>query len=161
LETSLIGKALDFGSNECGFESRVSSMPYNTPNYVANHINIANSKKLVSKSIILTKDSLRLIKILHNYGVVHRFVITRNPLKRLPTHLITFTTLVYKNKPFFRGVKIVTTPSRKHTITINALRRASHSIKESLVLISTPFGVISHKEALAYKIGGQIFAILH
>lgn len=161
METSLIGKALDFGSNECGFESHVSSVPYSTPNYVANHLNISNAKKKNTKTIILTKKSLKIVKTLWTYGVVHRYLIRKNDKNTLPKYFITFTTLVYQTKPFFRGVRVVSTPSRKHTISLNALRKASHSLKISTVLLSTPYGVISHHEALQRKIGGLIFAVLH
>lgn len=47
METSLIGKALDFGSKECGFESLVSNLmlPYNVNAFLVNHINFT----LISK----------------------------------------------------------------------------------------------------------------
>lgn len=42
METSLIGKALDFGSKECGFESLVSKiMPYDPIAFLVNHINFS------------------------------------------------------------------------------------------------------------------------
>ena len=44
METSLIGKALNFGFNECEFESRVSNIYSYSLNYTLNQINI-NLKK--------------------------------------------------------------------------------------------------------------------
>ena len=46
MEASLIGKALDFGSRECGFEPRVSkSLRYNSNAFLINHINFVISSR--------------------------------------------------------------------------------------------------------------------
>ena len=66
MEISLIGEALDFGSNDCGFESRISNMvnylannpiqamTVNNNNYVINILNQRNIKKPLG---ILMKSS--------------------------------------------------------------------------------------------------------
>ncbi len=62
METSLIGKALDFGSNDCGFESRVSNIFYNySYNYVINHLVFNTQKKNLKFEISHTKKNLKLL----------------------------------------------------------------------------------------------------
>ena len=73
METSLIGKALDFGSNEYGFDPRVSNIRYNTYAYVVNHLNLAISRKKLFIKIKYTKKALSLVKALHKIGYISNY----------------------------------------------------------------------------------------
>ena len=134
--------------------------PYNAYSYVVNHFNLVNSKKQVKKTIILTKKTLRLVKVLHSQGVINHFLIHKNVSLGVPAYYITFSPLFYKSIPFFRSVRLVTTPSRKHTVSLSALRLVVPSVRSSVILLSTSRGIIPHTEALALKIGGLILCIL-
>ena len=82
METSLIGKALDFGSNEYGFDPRVSNIRYNTYAYVVNHLNLAISRKKLFIKIKYTKKTLSLVKALHKIGYISNYsVIVKAPTK--------------------------------------------------------------------------------
>ena len=135
-------------------------IPYNAYSYVVNHFNLLNSKKQVKKTIILTKKTLRLVKVLHSQGVINHFLIHKSISNRVPTHYITFSPLFYRSTPFFKNVRLVTTPSRKHTISLSALRMVSPSVRSSVILLSTSQGIIPHTEALALRIGGLILCVL-
>jgi ribosomal protein S8 len=135
-------------------------LPYNAYSYVVNHFNLVNSKKQVKKTIVLTKKTLRLVTVLHSQGVINHFLIHKSTLSGVPKYYITFSPLFYKSTPFFKNVRLVTTPSRKHTISLTALRMASHSVRSSVILLSTSQGIIPHTEALNLQIGGLILCIL-
>ena len=146
-------------------------IPYNTFAYTINHINIALSKKQFYSSIILTKNSLCLIKALYKTSYINNYIIINkhsfyNPEqhklcnKKSNRRLIRFSILYFKNKSFFKSIRLVSTPSRKHTISLHALKMASLSMKSSIILLSTNKGIIDHNEAIRLKIGGAILCVL-
>ena len=151
-------------------------IPYNTYTYVINHINIALSKKQFCTSIIFTKNSLSLIKALYRTSYINNYIITKNKnimnlkttnqnkfgtkkLNRISMK-IKFSILYFKNKSFFKSIRLVSTPSRKHTITLRALKMASLSMKSSIILLSTDKGIIDHNEAIKLRVGGTILCVL-
>ena len=149
-------------------------MPYNTYAYVINHVNIALSKKQFYSSIIFTKNSLSLIKALYTTSYINNYIITKDSrlsqlkvaskgnfsTKKLNRTRIKFSILYFKNKSFFKSIRLISTPSRKHTITLRALKMASLSIKSSIILLSTNKGIIDHNEAIKLGIGGTILCVL-
>lgn len=58
METSLIGKAADFGSEEYGFESHVSNMFANSSINTINHINLNLKKKKLKFEFKFNKKKL-------------------------------------------------------------------------------------------------------
>ena len=161
METSLIGKAVDFGSKEYGFDSRVSKyMRYNTNAYVINHVNLTIARKAVFTSIIFTRKTYPLVKLLHRLGCIHNFVVTTQTRAGARRKFITFSTFFYRNTVFFKDLRNVSTPSRRHTISLKALRIASSYLKASTLILSTPKGLLTHPEALRLHTGGLIVALL-
>lgn len=67
----------------------------------------------------------------------------------------------FKNTFFYKSLKQVTTPSKKFTITFKSLYILSNSINETILLLETSKGIITHKEALKAKIGGNLLIILN
>ena len=156
MEASLIGKALVFGSKECRFEPCVSNIKYNLNSYVANHFNILNSKKMPRITILFTKRAHSFIKSLYNARVIQNYIV----LTRENTKYIVFSSYHYKNTTYFSHLKIVSTPSKVQTISLAALRTISNSLSNSIVLLETDRGVITHLESLHYKIGGRILGVI-
>jgi ribosomal protein S8 len=72
---------------------------------------------------------------------------------------IYVNTTFFKNTPFFKSLRLVSTPSKKHTTTIKGLRIINLSIKASVIILSTPYGIINHREALRIGTGGTILCI--
>jgi len=130
---------------------------YEPNSYVINHVNLALSKKTLNTSIVLTKKTMSIVKILHKIGCIHKYYVLRklclNGKYRLS---IRFSVFFYKNKPFFKGVKLISTGSRKFTITYKALKLVSKLLKSSTLILSTSMGVITHREALMFRIGGLV-----
>ena len=131
-------------------------MYYNSNALVTNHVNISLTKKLPFKKIIFTKKNKMLLQSLHSSGIIHNMFISKQGRF---THL-KFSIFFYKNVPFFHKVKNVSTPSKKFYISLKALRILTSTLKATTVILSTSKGVITHREALRYKVGGLIFFIV-
>ena len=76
LETSLIGKALDFGPSEYGFEPHVSRymVAYNTYSYFLSHVNLAIKKKHAQTTVRYSKHAHQLLNLLHKVGCIHNYI---------------------------------------------------------------------------------------
>lgn len=156
MEASLIGKALVFGSKECRFEPCVSNIKYNPNSYVANHFNILNSKKLPRITILYTKRSYGLIRSLYGARVIQNYIL----LTRKNTKYIIFSSYHYKNTTYFSHLRIVSTPSKAHTISLSALKIVNSALGNSIILLETDRGIITHSDALSYKMGGRILGVV-
>ena len=161
METSLIGKALDFGSNECGFESLVSNlMPYYTNAYVINHLNILLSRKQKFVQIFLTKKTLRLVRVFYRNDVIKNYIIIEKTVKNRKVKFIRFSALFFKNESYFKGARVVSTPSNRHTISLKGLKTLKKISGTSLIMLETSRGIISHLDALKFGVGGLILCVV-
>ena len=156
MEASLIGKALVFGSKECRFEPCVSNIQYNVNSYVSNHFNILNSKKMPRITIKLTSKSLNLIRLMYSTRIIQNYVVT----KQNNINYITFCSYYYKNTAYFSHFKLVSTPSKSQTVSSKALRVINKSLGNSIILLETDKGIITHIDAISYNIGGRVLGII-
>jgi ribosomal protein S8 len=131
-------------------------MRYNTNAYVVNHVNLTISKKLPSTTIKFTKKTFNLVKALHSVGCINHYTIKTFD----NTKLITFNVLFFRNTTFYKGIRLISTPSKKHTTSLRALRVLSYSLKASILLLSTPYGIINHREAIKLKTGGLLLCFI-
>lgn len=158
METSLIGKALGFGPNECRFESCVSNlMPYDTNAYVTNHVNIALARKNLKSTIIYTKQAIKLINVLHRIGFLKNYVV----LRKNNSFFIRFTIFFYKNTTYYHNIRLISTPSRRFFISLKALHKLKYATRSSVYILSTSKGLITHDEAILYKIGGLLLCAIN
>ena len=150
METSLIGKALNFGFNEYGFESRVSKLLGFSTAYVINLININRSKKSLFFNLIFSKRNLNFVKILKTFNFIYKYVFFKlNSLNFIRIYLY-----FYKNKKIGHNFKIISKPSKKFFISLKALILLNKKSGSTVFLISTTQGVISHHLAIKNKISG-------
>lgn len=157
METSLIGKALDFGSKEYGFESHVSNTMYNYAwNYVINHLQLNSSKKNLKFDILYTKKILHIIKFFKRIGLIKNFYLfrTNNLIK------IKIFIAFHKKLPLCKHMRLISTPSRFFFISYKALLLLHNRTLNSFYVLSTPHGLISHVEALKLRIGGKLMILL-
>ena len=153
METSLIGKALNFGFNEYGFESRVSKLHYNySMSYVTNLININKASKTLVFNINFSKHNLIFLKFFKKFSVIHKFLIVRNNNKTF----IRIYLYYYKNKPTCSNFTLLSKPSKKFYISHKAMRLLKKRSGSSIFIISTPRGVLSHQDAILKKTGGIV-----
>jgi len=99
---------------------------------------------------------------LRSTGCVDKFAVTSklNKTTGRIDKLIRFSVLLYKGTPFFKGVRLVSSPSRRHTISLTALRVAAVPLGASTLILSTSRGLISHREALRLGTGGLILCVV-
>lgn len=131
---------------------------YNQYAYVINHFNILNPKRMKSIKIIKTTGTMRLVRALHRYGVISNFIVVRSASKL--REQIIFTSTQYSCSTYFGSIRLVSSPSKAHTISIKALRLASKSVGTSLIFLETNKGIITHTEALKMNVTGRILCVV-
>ena len=97
------------------------------------------------------------MKVLRREGCVLYFAPRTFDIKK---RYLLFTPYFYKQTSFFKYIRLISTISKKFTVTFKALTIINKSLKNSLLLIETSKGIISHKEALRLRVGGLILCIL-
>ena len=149
------------GLGSTGSSPVPSILYYNTTSYLINHVNLTLGKKCPQTTIIYTKNSHKLVFVLFKLGCINNFIThcktTKGGTER---KYLTFSIFFYKNTPFFKNIRLVSSPSKQHTITYRGLQILKHSIGSSVILLSSTKGIITHKEALKLGLGGLIIAVL-
>jgi ribosomal protein S8 len=72
----------------------------------------------------------------------------------------TFNSRYFRGVPYFSHFRVISTPSKIHSISAKGIRVINKSIGNSVLLIETDKGIISHTEALSYNIGGKLLGIV-
>ena len=129
--------------------------------YTINHLNLTTTKKLFKVKIINTKKSLSLIKALNSVGCVNKYLIINSNDKSKTSSYIYLSIPFYKTIPFFKSVRLISTPSKHHHVSLKGLKLMSIPLNSSILILSTPKGIITHSQALKYRLGGRILCIIH
>lgn len=159
METSLIGKALDFGPKECGFESLVSNLlPYNTTAFLVNHINFSISTRRRWTLLKYSPRMLKTLNLLKRLGLLNSYLL-QGPSRK--SSLLKVSPFFYKNSSFFKNIKLVTTPSKRFNVQLKSLRILEKSLGESIVVLETSKGILTHREALKLHLGGKVLLVLN
>lgn len=137
------------------------NIQYNSFAYVINHLNIAATRKKPKIKILITRKTLTLINTLYRIGCVQRFLLATEHLKGRRVRFAYVSTPFYKQTPYFKSVRLVSTPSKRHTISLKSLRTVAASIRSSIIILSTPYGVVNHSEALRLRTGGLILCFIN
>lgn len=157
MEASLIGKALNFGFNDYGFESHASKINYNHwLNYVTNQVNLNIAKKNLRFTIICNKTTLSILNLLKTSGLILNYYLI---IKNNQTSAVVYI-YFYKKTLLFRNFKIISTASRSFFITRKVLFLIEKRTLNSIFVLSTPKGIISHKKALQEGIGGKLLFLI-
>ena len=119
------------------------------------------SRKSAKTQIRFTRKVYPLIKLLYEIGCIRHFVVTKRSVKNTVYYFITFSTVFYRNTLFFKDVTLISTPSKRHTISLKALRTVNTHLKASVLIISTPYGLVTHMDALKLNTGGLLVAIIN
>lgn len=159
METSLIGKALNFGFNEYGFESRVSNINYTSSvNYLLNHISFNTKNKKLMFKIQINKKLIKLLFILKKYNVISSFMLLKNKSNRLFVLISpSYNKHLFINF-FFKSFYLAT---KRFQMSLKALKLLKDRTGNSIYLISSSRGIIDHKTALVLKKSGFLMGIIH
>ena len=121
------------------------------------------TKKLRSKTLIFSTKTITIVKTLYRLGIISNFFIFKKQISSKTKTLqkyIRFTVFFYKNNPFFSKIKLISTSSKVFSINIKTLKLLKNTFRSSLVILSTPYGLLSHKEALKLNTGGKLLYII-
>jgi ribosomal protein S8 len=140
---------------------------YDSNAYIANHYNLLVTSKNHSKTIPSTKKKLKLIKALFKVGAISHYTLVKYNYsaklhkKNTTKFFIKFSVFHFKNSPFYKTIRLVTTQSKSFSVTLDTIKLITPIFKTSLFILSTPLGVLTHTEALKLGTGGLILYILN
>ncbi len=98
-----------------------------------------------------------LLKALFNLGLVSNYYFSKNFKKE---KLLNIFPTYHRLTPLTKHFKIISTPSHTLFISYKALRLLNKRVGTAYYLLSTPLGIISHKEAIKKKIGGALIGFV-
>ena len=121
--------------------------------YFITKLNLILSRKKLNTYFIFSTKILNLIKLFYLIGCIFRYKIISlaNGKKYIKISLF-----FYKNKTFFKLIKLVSTPSKLFYISYNSLNIITKSLKSSILILSTSKGLMTHISANKLKIGGLL-----
>ena len=92
---------------------------------------------------------------MRKYGVVHSSLLICNKNK-----IVKISPFVYKKSSFFKGIKLISTPSKVFTVKISTLNIINKSLGSTVLLLETSKGILTHAEALKLKVGGKLLCVI-
>lgn len=120
--------------------------------YLLNTLNINKLHKNLSFNIVFNKKNLKIITILKKLNLIYKYtLINKNNL-----FFIKINLYFYKNKPLASFLKIFSKPSKIFFLSYKSLRLLDKKSGNSVFLLSTPKGVLTHKDAIKLKTSGFI-----
>lgn len=135
------------------------NIPYNSYSFLINHINILNTQKVLKIKIKINKKIITALKAFNSIGCINNFQIINSKIRNKNFAYISVP--FYKNTPFFKSIRLVSTGSKKHYLSFKALKLVTPTLNSSIMFLSTNYGIINHREALKKKVGGLILYIVH
>lgn len=119
---------------------------------ISNLINIHKLQKSLTFKILYSQKNLNIVKIFKNINLIYQYsLIRKNNINYILINLNFFNT-----KKIGTNLKIISKPSKKVYISYTALRILAKRTGRSIFLISTTNGIITHHEALKYKLSGVV-----
>jgi len=73
---------------------------------------------------------------------------------------ILVTPTFFKNAPFFTYLKSVSSNKKAFHTSANSLKLISKGLANSIVLLETSHGILTHNEANRLRVGGKIICII-
>jgi len=130
-------------------------MRYNSYAFLINHVNILTTSKKRSLIIRYNNKILTLAYILKSVGCLNSVVIISKSRK-----LLKISTFFYKNKAFYRGVRLLSTPSKSFFVKLKTLKLLNKSLGNTVLILETSKGLITHTLALRLQVSGKLLCIL-
>jgi len=133
-------------------------LPYNSIAFLVNHINFAIATKKRWILFRYTKKILLVLNLLKRIGIIKFYVVS----EKLGTRqLIKLSPFFYKNASFFRKIRLVSTPSKRFNLKLRTLQILSKSLGETIIILETSNGILTHIDALRLKTGGKILLVIN
>ena len=120
--------------------------------YLLSMLNINKLHKNLSFNIIFNKKNLRIVIFLKKLNLIYKYTL----INKKNIIFIKINLYFYKNKSPASFFKIVSKPSKKFFISYKSLRLLTKKTGNSIFLVSTPKGILTHKDAIKLKTSGFI-----
>ena len=156
MESSLTGKALDFGSSEYGFESHVSNYmtKINALAQFVNHFKIETNQKSLYFDVHVTRRGIQILYLFYDLNLVRRYTLLGNSYYRVyPTY--TFA------RSRRRFIKTYFKSGHYLTIPIHLLRMINTQRPYSHIILETDKGIMTHKEAIKRSLSGRLIMYIN
>ena len=122
--------------------------------YVFNHLRINKAQQRHFFDIHATVRASTTLRLLVKLGLVRRFFkINETKFRVLPNR--TF------NNTQHRPIKIYSSKQNPLRLSLSTLRLLKINTGASSLILSTSKGLLTHQQALNYKVGGHLFCIIY
>lgn len=148
-----------FGSNEYGFDSRVSNINYTSDiNYLLNHLTFNSKNKKLFFKIQINKKAIKLLFLFKKYNLISSFHLFQNKQKKIFTLISPSYNKLLNINFFFKSFFLT---NHRLQISIKALSLLAKRTGNSVYVLSTSYGIIDHFEALNLRKSGFLLGIIH
>lgn len=145
------------GLKSTGSNPVFPKMNSKTNSTLTSNINLAFSRRSINNKFRFTNNSYYVLKCLRSLGLINSLSLIF--IKGI--RYIRFSLFLYKSNSFFYKIKNVSTSTKRYYTSLKSLQLMNTYLKASTVLLSTPRGILTHREALKLRVGGVIlFAVL-
>lgn len=100
---------------------------------------------------------LKVLRLLKKIGLLNSYLLNGGSNKFSKVKISPF---FYRNSAFFKNIRLVTTPSKCFNIRLRTLQIVCKSLGESIIILETSRGILTHKEALKLRVSGKILLVL-
>jgi len=122
---------------------------HNSISYFLNHFKIATSKKNLYFDIYITTRSLTIFHVFYKLNLIRRYSkLTKNQYRVYPSYTLSRATS--------RKIKTYLKSSHYLTLSLHVLKLLNLNLPSSYIILETSKGIITHKEAIKYKVGGRL-----
>lgn len=120
--------------------------------YLLSMLNINKLHKNLSFNIIFNKKNLRIVTILKKLNLIYKYTL----INKKNFILINVNLYFYKNNPTSSSFKIISKPSKNFFLSYKSLRLLTKKSGNSVFLLSTTKGILTHTEAVKWKTSGFV-----
>ena len=123
--------------------------------YVLNHVKINIANKNFQFNIVCNKQTIKIASVLKNFGIISHFQILKNK-KNSKFNLIKVFIYYYKNNIFSKILKLLFYKNRSFYVTLPMLKLLNKRVGNSIYILTSKNGHITHHQALVNQVGGQL-----
>ena len=118
-----------------------------------NHYKISVAQHTFFFIVRQTPQISQILNVFQKLGLVRRFVRVNNRFYRV------YPTWAF-NRNYLHNIKVHSHPKNHLRIKLNALWVLKQSIGSSTILLNTTKGILTHREALKYRLGGHLLCVI-
>jgi ribosomal protein S8 len=128
------------------------------PSYVTNNIKINAALKKLTFDLPFTKKNFKILKFFKHIGLIRKFNLFLN--SKNMKNFFKIYLFFFKNLTIYKNFKIISLPSRSFFISNSALSLLHKKSYNSIFIIETDKGLLTHLESLKMKKGGRVLGFI-